>query len=224
MKTKLYKTILAGSMLLASSAAWSVSLTTINNYSITGTTVADRPELAGTVLEDYISDYSFTGSVGQILQGTIQNRVVRSIDGTLDFYWRIIPTGGNDDISAFRIGGFDGFSLNADWRTDGLGSAAPDIALYFGDGTGNVNFNFNLDQVGVDATGAMDESVFFFLDTNAINYDFSGNFDMLCAGTECMSSSYSTFAPSSVPVPAAAWLFGSGLIGLIGVSRRKTRR
>lgn len=27
---------------------------------------------------------------------------------------------------------------------------------------------------------------------------------------------------SSVPVPAAAWLFGSGLIGLVGVSRRKT--
>lgn len=30
--------------------------------------------------------------------------------------------------------------------------------------------------------------------------------------------------PSSVPVPAAAWLFGSGLLGLIGVARRKTDR
>lgn len=28
---------------------------------------------------------------------------------------------------------------------------------------------------------------------------------------------------SAVPVPAAAWLFGSGLIGLIGLSRRKPR-
>jgi len=28
-------------------------------------------------------------------------------------------------------------------------------------------------------------------------------------------------AVTSVPVPAAAWLFGSGLIGLVGVSRRK---
>ena len=27
--------------------------------------------------------------------------------------------------------------------------------------------------------------------------------------------------PSAVPVPAAAWLFGSGLIGLVGVARRK---
>ncbi|WP_297293005.1 PEP-CTERM sorting domain-containing protein, partial [Oceanicoccus sp.] len=28
---------------------------------------------------------------------------------------------------------------------------------------------------------------------------------------------------SAVPVPAAVWLFGSGLVGLIGVSRRKRR-
>ena len=28
---------------------------------------------------------------------------------------------------------------------------------------------------------------------------------------------------SAVPVPAAAWLFGSGLIGLVGISRRNTR-
>lgn len=26
---------------------------------------------------------------------------------------------------------------------------------------------------------------------------------------------------SSVPVPAAAWLLGSGLLGLVGVARRK---
>lgn len=30
-----------------------------------------------------------------------------------------------------------------------------------------------------------------------------------------------TYAPAPVPVPAAAWLFASGLLGLLGVSRRK---
>lgn len=29
--------------------------------------------------------------------------------------------------------------------------------------------------------------------------------------------------PSAVPVPAAAWLLGSGLLGLVGVSRRKSK-
>ena len=30
-------------------------------------------------------------------------------------------------------------------------------------------------------------------------------------------------APAVIPVPAAAWLFGSGLIGLVGVARRRRR-
>ena len=33
-----------------------------------------------------------------------------------------------------------------------------------------------------------------------------------------------TQAPSAVPVPAAVWLFGSGLIGLIGIAHRKRAR
>jgi len=32
-----------------------------------------------------------------------------------------------------------------------------------------------------------------------------------------------SFQVSAVPVPAAVWLFGSGLLGLIGVARRKAR-
>lgn len=31
------------------------------------------------------------------------------------------------------------------------------------------------------------------------------------------------FAPAPVPVPAAVWLFGSGLLGLVGVARRKAK-
>jgi hypothetical protein len=34
---------------------------------------------------------------------------------------------------------------------------------------------------------------------------------------------YATFTPTAVPVPAAVWLFGSALIGLVGVSKRKYR-
>lgn len=33
-----------------------------------------------------------------------------------------------------------------------------------------------------------------------------------------------TAAPPAVPVPAAAWLFGSGLMGLVGVARRKANK
>ncbi|MDX2487444.1 MAG: VPLPA-CTERM sorting domain-containing protein [Gammaproteobacteria bacterium] len=35
------------------------------------------------------------------------------------------------------------------------------------------------------------------------------------------SIAYDNFTITAVPVPAAIWLFGSGLIGLIGIARRK---
>lgn len=224
MKKLMSKTVFAGLMLAASQNSGAVTLTAAGDYAINGTTVAARPELAGVILEDMITNYSFTGTAGQIVEGTIQNRVVRSIDGTIDFYWRITSTGGNDDIDAFRVIGFDGYNLDADWRIDGLGSAAPDVARYFGPGSGAVNFLFNQDPVGVDSTGAYDSSRFFFLDTNATAYSLSGQFDLLCADTGCISDLYQTFAPSAVPVPAAVWLMGSGLLGLFGVARRRQAR
>jgi len=61
-------------------------------------------------------------------------------------------------------------------------------------------------------------------------FSFTGNtFELLdfrdpnFAYTPVIASGLVTYnaVPSTVPVPAAAWLFGSGLIGLVGISRRK---
>jgi hypothetical protein len=45
----------------------------------------------------------------------------------------------------------------------------------------------------------------------------------LCSGKDCLTSAYFTGSLSTtpVPIPAAVWLFGSGLIGLVTVARRK---
>lgn len=48
-------------------------------------------------------------------------------------------------------------------------------------------------------------------DNTGVNWTFSAN---------SSGSSYS-MTVTAVPVPAAIWLFGSGLLGLIGVARRK---
>lgn len=48
-------------------------------------------------------------------------------------------------------------------------------------------------------------------------YTFSLFVDFALTGLTLVDAS----APAPVPVPAALWLFGSGLIGLIGVARRK---
>lgn len=39
----------------------------------------------------------------------------------------------------------------------------------------------------------------------------------------CVAKHCGTEPPSPVPVPAAAWLLGSGLIGLLGLARRRAR-
>jgi hypothetical protein len=65
--------------------------------------------------------------------------------------------------------------------------------------------------------------------TDAAYFNFKGGFQGLTADTEASGNPdyMSVWAVregdviSSVPVPAAVWLFGSGLIGLIGVTRRK---
>jgi len=69
---------------------------------------------------------------------------------------------------------------------------------------------------------------------NNFCFDFTGatcaggRFDTILAGGSGIASSGNghgpaTFTLSTVPVPAAAWLFGSALIGLFGVTRRKSQ-
>ena len=55
-----------------------------------------------------------------------------------------------------------------------------------------------------------------FLETGIYSISADFYFDGVLGNTVS-----NTFTVSSVPIPAAVWLFGSGLIGLIGVARRK---
>jgi len=166
------------------------------------------------VLEDVLTPYEFSGA-GEFVKGVVQNRVVRSsVDGTLDFSWRIRPdVSSTGDILAFRVGGFGAFALDADWHIDGLGSVAPHTARNFGGGS--VNFLFSNPGVG-----PTDSSRFFFLDTQATAYASVGEYDLLCAPNDCVSGLFTTFAPTAVPEPSAFVLFAIGLVGLVGFSWR----
>ncbi|HME71191.1 MAG TPA: PEP-CTERM sorting domain-containing protein [Myxococcota bacterium] len=182
-----------------------------------GTTVAARPELAGVVLQDLITPFSFDG-----ITGTVQNRVVKeNAAGTLDFYWKInvdsSATGGG--ITAFRLGDF-GFAniTDADWRIDGLGTDAPDTGRLFSntaDPGGAINFLFDKQPV-LDGQA----SRFFFLHTDATSYARTASFDMLCGPSNCISGSTSTFAPA-VPEPSTLSLVVGGLFGLLIKRRMK---
>lgn len=95
--------------------------------------------------------------------------------------------------------------------TDGAGGISGTIVI-----TDNWNAN-NFDQGGA-FTGT------------TVGDEFSGTFDIAWTslivggafdgqtGTYAATGTY-----SAVPVPAAVWLFGSGLVGLVGVARRRRK-
>ncbi len=79
--------------------------------------------------------------------------------------------------------------------------------------------------------GKLDDSLAFYL--VAVDFDadpeagnvsrvqqFSGNWTLASNGT----LSYSAEVVPAVPVPAAVWLLGSAMIGLVGVARRKSEQ
>ena len=188
-----------------------------------GTTVALRPELAGTVIEDVLTPFSF-GALN--LTGTVQNRVVRETGaGTLDFYWRVevYPQSTGGGVTAFRLGnfGYDNI-VDADWRVDGLGSAAPHVGRVFNPASrpsGSINFLFT--DPAVMPAGPTDpngSSRFFFLHTDATLYAKTALYDLLGGPNETLSPTFSTFAP--VPEPSSFVLMAVGL-GAVGFAARR---
>ncbi|QJU60865.1 PEPxxWA-CTERM sorting domain-containing protein [Sphingomonas sp. AP4-R1] len=177
------------------------------------------------VVEDVDQAFTFVAG-GGTYSGFVQNRVVLAVDGTYDFLWRIHDTSFSGvqpfDIRAFRIGLFGAsvVGLNANYLTDGLGEVGPDAARVLAEPRQNyVNFLF-----GSNLSAGQD-SYFFFLDTTATSYGFTGIYDFVGSGSPDISGVYSTFAPlASVPEPATWGMFLAGFGMLGGTMRRRMRR
>jgi len=65
---------------------------------------------------------------------------------------------------------------------------------------------------------------FAFAGTNGATADFSSFFTSFDDLDQMFGDWRTTVDMTVVPVPAAVWLFGSGLLGLAGVTRRKRNR
>ena len=217
--------LLSAALALSAHAAQAVNLVFDTSVPLPGTTVAAEPQLAGVVLEDKLTNFSI---LGEGITGHVQSRVVRSsVDGTLDFYWRVFnDASSTGNIGNFRIGEFISPEYNANWRIDGLGDVAPDSAYMFGGtyaGRGYINFQFfNSDsQTGTLAPGQT--SYFILLDTTATSYSENALMDVANRSTTAISETMSTFGPSAVPEPSTYAMLGLGLAAIAFVRRRSKR-
>lgn len=118
----------------------------------------------------------------------------------------------------------NGIESNPTANGAGNGSSvatAGDGGAYFGNGwgsnlAGGVDFN---------VSGSINDPIHFYhwgSDSNGMLAitTFANDWTLTDSGMLCYGGTACN-AQSTVPVPAAVWLFGSGLIGLVGVARRK---
>jgi hypothetical protein len=118
-------------------------------------------------------------------------------------------------------GGVDGdlsALVQAGYNTGGTSYNLTDVKVW-GEGIGNQAGSTDLYGQGNDQSG-------IGLGTAANLYGVTGNgnpskLQSYLLGTNLTLGTNGVLSVSSVPLPAAVWLFGSGLLGLIGVGRRK---
>lgn len=94
---------------------------------------------------------------------------------------------------------------------DWVGAAFTPITLDTDYTFGTVTYDYEI-TAGLDVFWGYEDGSFGIVVNNV---DISGE-DLFAAG----NLSYNGVVASAVPVPAAAWLLGSGLLGLVGLRRR----
>ena len=111
---------------------------------------------------------------------------------------------------------------------------------YLRPGSGTLDYGFTaVETTGSDLIGEYGFALVFVSSLTNLggSVDFGVNglfspYESICADFDCtlllianqnIVTSGRVTSPGAVPIPAALWLFGSGLLGLIGVARRKVR-
>lgn len=197
----------------------------------TGDTVATAPATAGVVQNDNLISFSFDITPFTHVGGNVQNRVVESgLLNTTIFSPRIRDTYNiatlGFEIIGFSLDGYAGWDTDIGYRTDGLGDKGPTSVSRSADGD-RLTFRYgNPLFVSGLLGGPREESLFPYIVTNAANYAFTGSmrlFGVDVAHPERLFSVELTglAVPATVPEPTIAWLFGTGLLGLMGITKRR---
>lgn len=143
--------------------------------------------------------------------------------GTVDF----VDESGNiyalsigDSVSA--TGMFDDSGLAGGSGTIDFTDPGNSISLNIGSRTFTESDDGGTPSLTLD-TGAMTDLDFLASEQDAFGQSVLFSFFTTFQGTDNLVGSWdgASFSMTPVPVPAAVWLFGSGLLGLAGIARRR---
>ncbi len=153
-------------------------------------------------------DYSYTGSVTYGSLSTMNNGVIGSNVTNVG----IINDQVDDFGSVYDIYYLNGFSSDLVWdQTNGPVNGTQFYLLFiFNSGAFN--------STDLDFATLLNTPNPIVTDISVAGYDAGVQLYEAKASLDSMS-----YSISAVPVPAAVWLFGSGLLGLLGMAKQKTR-
>jgi hypothetical protein len=233
----LSRTALAVALACASGAASAIPVTPGSVVPISGTTLVDRPELAGIAVANSFRSFSIDLPIpGHTITGQIQDSVVRSkVDGTLLFYTRVFdvnyafPAGAGlafccTGVSGFGRANFEGWATDMDWRADAVAlpsEVAPTAATRSDPGS-TAGFYFGpIDDTGPQpgvTTGA--DSKITFIATDAYHYDNRGTMNVFWWDGQQYFYGEIGGVYQPVPEPSTWALMALGLVGVGAVARR----
>jgi hypothetical protein len=161
--------------------------------------------------------YSTSGSSASALTTTL-NTLTAIEGGASRISNMALNINGNAAETGQPNSGFASFEINNS-----------SVAVIGGTGYYDVpTWNDTLGGTGYTASGAVGSALDFYhigLDVNElVNNGMEVSYAQLLGSWSLGANgmlTYSAAGTNPVPVPAAAWLFGSGLLGLVGVARRK---
>jgi len=78
-----------------------------------------------------------------------------------------------------------------------------------------------LNMTNTPSTWAEDQVIQMLIEPSMVGSLFQIGFANIATNYDGSSILYDNIELKAVPIPAAAWLFGSGLLGLVGIARRK---
>jgi hypothetical protein len=204
-------------LLSKATSAATVELNSITQI-INGTTIDFENFATHSPANDVLQNHNMVSSRGD---GGSVTTFVTWVEGNID-----APISGNALFAANHLietTGDPWHQIGLTGNSGELDDQIRHLTLNAFDQAGNLIMSISRDHIGTPISGpsgtwiqlANERTVFLGISSDTAIYSI----ELLSSGSVAWDNL--TYSTSEVPVPAAAWLFGSALIGLAGIKRKK---